>query len=121
MVPTDPLKIPIECYDGRPPVDVNALVGAKLAGGVVSLQSAFAMCGTAMNDEQTLALFGPNGRLPYIPGCHIDTDHSVNGIAPELKTGTEGTGCGASDKQKTILHNFITQGDKISPIVKNIL
>lgn len=74
-----------------------------------------------MNDEQTLALFGPNSRLPYIPGCHIDTDHSKDGRSPELKSGIEGTGCGASDKQRTILHNFVTQGDKISPIAQSIL
>lgn len=121
MTETDPLKTPLECIDGRPPVDVDALVGAKLAGGVVSLQSAFAICGNPLNDTQTLALFGPNGRLPYVPGWHIDTDHSIDGKEPTLKAGIEGTGCGASDKQKAILHNFVTQSAKVSPIVQSIL
>lgn len=122
MVSTDPSVTPCECYDGRPPVDINALVGAKIAGWVVSIQSAFAMCGTPMSDEQTLALFGPNGPLKdRKPGAHIDTDHSKDGRSPELKPGTVGTGCGASDKQKTILHNFATQSDKIAPIVQSIL
>lgn len=120
MVYTDPSKTPIECIDGRAPVDIGAPVGAKLAGGVVSIQSAFALCGNPLSDKETLALFGPSGRLPYSPGCHIDTDHSNDGKNPELKIG-EGTGCGASDKQKTILHNFVTQNEKVAPIVKNIL
>lgn len=69
-----------------------------------------------------MALFGPNGPLKdRTPGGHIDTDHSKDGKGVDLNPQTQGTGCGASDKQKAILHNFVTQSDKITPIVQTIL